>query len=118
MTTIGFDIAVSRDNFPTRNQVLDFFSRVFRTPSFPSILNADLERCDNATLRWVVHSCRHTVSNIESESLALKNLRGEITPRDIELMCQKVNLSITLGGYRLLEMVAMRLILQRGGEVD
>ena len=55
--------------------------------------------------------------------MALKNLKneivgGEITSRGIELMCQKVNLSITLGGYRLLEMVAMRLILQRGGEID
>ncbi len=124
MTPIGFDIAVSRDNFPTPDQMLDFLKRVPGKHTFPSVLNADLGRCDNDTLRWVIHSCQHTVRAIESESLALKKLKekavgeGKLTPDVIDLWHRSIGLSVTLGGYQLLENIAKKLIVQLGGEVD
>ena len=124
MTPVGFDIAVSRDNFPTPDQMLDFSKRVPGKHTFPSVLNADLERCDNDTLRWVIHSRHHAARGIETESLALKRLKaeetveGELTPRAIELWHRELTSRITSNGYKLLEIVAKKLIVQRGGEVD
>lgn len=124
MAPIGFDIAVSRDNFPTPDQILDFSNRVPEKHTLPSVLNADLERCDNDTLRWVIHSCHHAARGIEAESLALKRLKaeetieGELTPGAIELWHRELTSRITSTGYRLLEIVAKKLIVQRGGEVD
>lgn len=43
---------------------------------------------------------------------------GKLTPDVIDLWHRSVGLSVTLGGYQLLENIAKKLIVQLGGEVD